>query len=48
MTDDQSLRRLAGVRQGVINMLNKRVVRLEAKLNAAEARLAMYDHREGL
>jgi hypothetical protein len=46
-------RTLAGTRQGVINMLDKRVRRLEAEvaglrvdLNAANARLALYDGRE--
>jgi hypothetical protein len=45
--------KLAGTRQGIINKLEKRlarteaeVVTLKASLNAANARLALYDHRE--
>lgn len=46
-------RKLAGVRQGIINRLEKKVLRLEADLAAAKAsriaesaRLALYDARE--
>jgi hypothetical protein len=45
--------KLAGKRQGIVNMLDKKVSRLEAEvaaltvaLKAANARNAMYDHRE--
>lgn len=59
MTENQTphyseWRRIANLRQGVINKLDKKVLRLESKirtlttsLDAANARLAMYDQREG-
>lgn len=46
-------RKLAGIRQGVINKLDNKVKRLEAEiltlrtsLDACSARLALYDGRE--
>ena len=46
-------RKLAGIRQGIVNRLEKKVTRLEAEnatlkasLTATATRLAMYDHRE--
>lgn len=49
----ENWRKLAGTRQGLVNKLDKKVRRLEAEvttlrtsLDAANARLALYDQRE--
>lgn len=46
-------RKLAGIRQGIVNRLEKKLARTEAELaavkasrEAAAARLALYDRRE--
>lgn len=49
----ENWRKLAGIRQGVINRLEKKLARVEAEaialrasLDAVSARLALYDGRE--